>query len=256
MNLVAMKRFAAVVALALTVAPSAFAAEIRVLTAGAFKAAVLAIQPDFERETGHKLVVDNDTAGGVARRVDAGEAFDVVIVTPAGIDAMVAKGKVVAGSRRDVARTGVGVMVKEGAPKPDIASVEAFKATLLNAKSISYIDPASGGSSGIYLAALFEKMDIAEALKPKSKLKGGGYVADLISSGEAEIGLHQISEIIPAKGVTLVGPLPAAVQTYTTYSSGLGANAKDAVASQALLAAFVSSKSAAMLKAMGMETGI
>ena len=161
----------------------------------------------FEKETGHKAVVDNDTAGGLARRIEGGEAFDLAVITPGVINDLAGKGKIVGGTRVNVARVGVGVVVKEGAPAPDVSNVEAFKSALIAAKTVAYIDPASGGSSGIYLTGLFDKLGIAAEIKPKAKLKQGGYVADLIASGEAELGLHQISEILPVKGVKLVGPL-------------------------------------------------
>src|SRR5690242_14829941 len=127
--------------LALTGAASA--AEVKILTAGAMKAVVLELVPQFEKETGHKAVIDNDTAGGLARRIQGGEAFDLAVVTPGVLHDLAAKGKVVGDSRANVARVGVGVVVKEGAPVPDISSVEAFKRTLLAAKSVAYIDPAS-----------------------------------------------------------------------------------------------------------------
>jgi molybdate transport system substrate-binding protein len=143
--------------------------------------------------------------------------------------------------------------VKEGAPKPDIGTVDAFKRALLAAKSVAYIDPASGGSSGIYLVKLFERLGIADQIKPKAKLKQGGLVADLIASGEAELGVHQISEIIPAKGVTLVGPLPPEIQSYTTYAAGIGADARNADGARALVK-FMSGPSAiGLLKSKGME---
>jgi molybdate transport system substrate-binding protein len=233
-------------------APAA-AAEIKVLSAGAYKSVVVAIEPEFEKQTGHKLVIDNDTVGALTQRIEGGETFDVVIVSPAAVDDLVKKGKVAGGTRQVLARVGIGVMVKEGAPKPDISTVDAFKKAVLDAKSVAYIDPASGGSSGIYLANLFDKLGIANAVKPKAKLKQGGYVADLIVSGEAELGIHQISEILPAKGVTLVGPLPAEIQNYTTYAAGLGANARDAGAAKALIQALAGSMAAPVLKAKGME---
>src|SRR5215475_14957036 len=133
-------------------ASAANAAEIKVLTAGAFKQVLVALVPDFEKATGHKVVVDNDTAGALARRIKGGEAFDVAIITPGAIDDLAKDGKVVAGSRANLARVGIGVMVREGAPRPDISTVEAFKRAVLEAKTVAYIDPASGGSSGIYLA--------------------------------------------------------------------------------------------------------
>ena len=195
---------------------------MKILTAGAMKAVVLELVPAFEKETGHKAVVDNDTAGGLARRIEGGEAFDLAVITPGVINDLAGKGKIVAGSRVNVARVGVGVMVKDGAPLPDVGNVEAFKRALIAAKTVAYIDPASGGSSGIYLTGLFDKLGIAAEIKPKAKLKQGGYVADLIASGEAELGLHQISEILPVKGVKLVGPLPAEIQNYTTYAAAVG----------------------------------
>ena len=110
-----------------------------------------------------------------------------------------------------MAKVGIGVAVKEGAPLPDIKTVEAFKRTLLAAKSVAYIDPKAGGSSGIYFDGLLARLGIADEVRPKAKLKQGGHVADLVASGEAELGVHQISEILPVKGVVLVGPLPAEV---------------------------------------------
>lgn len=228
------------------------AAEVKILTAGAMKAVVLELVPLFEKQTGHKAVVDNDTAGGLARRIQGGEAFDLAVITPGVVDDLTAKGKIVAG-KVSVARVGVGVVVKEGAPRPDVGSVEAFKRTLLAAKSVAYIDPASGGSSGIYLTGLFDKLGIGAEIKPKAKLKQGGYVAELIANGEAEIGLHQISEILSVKGVTLVGPLPAEIQNYTTYAAGVGADAKQADAARALIKLLTGPEADAVLKARGME---
>ena len=231
----------------------AAAAEIKVLTAGAFKQVVLAVVPEFEKRTGHKVVVDNDTVGALVKRIDGGEAFDVVVVSPAAVEDLSKKGKVVAGSRVSLARVGVGVMVRDGAPKPAIGTVDEFKKALLDAKTVAYIDPASGGSSGIYVDGLLTKLGIADQIKPKAKLKKGGYVADLIVSGEAELGIHQISEIVPAKGVTLVGPLPSEIQNYTTYAAGLSAAARDAEAAKALIQALSGPALPPVLKEKGME---
>lgn len=231
----------------------AAAADIKVLSAGAYKQVVVALAPEFEKATGHKLIIDNATAGVLVERIKGGEAFDVAVITPRAIDDLAKDGKIVTGSRVNLARVGVGVMVKDGAPKPDIGSVEAFKQAVLAAKSVAYIDPASGGSSGIYVAGLFDKLGIAGQVKPKAKLKKGGYVAELLVSGEAELGIHQISEIVPVKGVTLVGPLPAEIQNYTIYAGGLSATAKNADAAKALLKALTSEAAAAVLKARGLE---
>ncbi len=209
--------------------------------------------PEFEKSTGNKVVVDNDTAGGLQKRIESGEAFDVAIITPKAIDDLITAGKIVPGTRVNVANVGVGVVVKEGAPKPDISTVEAFKIALMKAKSVAYIDPASGGSSGIYVDKLLEKLGIADNVRPKAKLKKGGHVADLVVSGEAEIGIHQISEIVPVKGAQLVGPLPKEIQNVTTYSAGLAATAKDNAAAKALIKVFVSPVAAMVLKSKGME---
>jgi molybdate transport system substrate-binding protein len=231
----------------------AAAAEIKVLTAGAFKQVVLALVPDFERQTGHKVTVENDTVGALTKRIEGGEGFDVAVLTPAAISDLASKGKFVPGSGKNLARVGIGVVVKDGAPKPDISSVEAFKKALLAAKSVAYIDPVAGGSSGIYVAGLLDKLGIAAEVKPKAKLIHGGAVAEHIANGEAELGIHQISEILPVKGTTLVGPLPADIQNYTVYAAGLGASAKESDAAKALLKALSGPAAADVLKAKGME---
>src|SRR4051794_20559612 len=231
---------------------TASAAEVKILTAGAMKAVVLELVPIFEKQTGHKAVIDNDTAGGLTKRIEGGEAFDLVVVTPGAVKELAAKGKF-AGSGVNVARVGVGVVVKEGAPAPDIATVEAFKKALLAAKSVAYIDPASGGSSGIYIAGLLDKLGIAAEVKPKAKLIPGGAVAEHVARGEAELGIHQISEILPVKGVTLVGPLPADIQNYTVYAAALGAQAKEGDAAKDLLKALSGPAAAEVLKSKGME---
>jgi molybdate transport system substrate-binding protein len=239
--------------LSLASLPQATAAEIKVLTAGAFKQVVLALVPDFEKQTGNKVTVDNGTTGELTKRVNGGEAFDILVITPAVVEEMIASGKLAAGSRVMLASVGVGVMVKEGAPKPDVSTVEAFKQALLAAKSVAYIDPASGGSSGIYIDKLLVKLGIADQIKPKAKLKKGGYVADLIASGEAELGIHQISEIVPVKGVTLVGPLPKEIQSTTTYAAGLSASARDKDAAEELTKYLSGPDAAAVLKSKGMS---
>jgi len=231
----------------------AAAAEIKVLTAGAFKQVLVALLPDFERTSGHKVVVENDTVGALTKRIEGGETFDLAVLTPAAVDALASKGKLVPGSRANLARVGIGVVVKEGAPKPDVGSLAAFKQALLAAKSVAYIDPAAGGSSGIYVAGLLDKLGIAAEVKPKAKLIPGGAVAEHVARGEAELGIHQISEILPVKGVTLVGPLPADIQNYTVYAAALGAQAKESDAAKALLKALSGPAAAEVLKSKGME---
>jgi molybdate transport system substrate-binding protein len=214
---------------------------------------VLALVPEFQSQTGNTVTVDNGTTGQLKNRIDGGEAFDIVVITPAVVDEMIVSGKVAAGSEVKLAGVGIGVVVKEGAPKPDISTVEKFKQALLAAKSVAYIDPASGGSSGIYIDKLLVKLGIADQIRPKAKLKKGGHVADFIVSGEAELGIHQISEIVPVKGVTLVGPLPKEIQNTTTYAAALSASAKNKAAAEALIKTLSGPAAAAVLKSKGME---
>ena len=246
-------KFLGVLAAALLGAAPAAADNIKVLSAGAYLQVLTAMTPDFEKRTGHKLAIDRGTVGQLMKRVEDGEAFDLVVVTPAGIEKLVAAGHVAAGTATPLARVGIGVMVKEGAARPDVGTVESFKKTLLAAKSVAYIDPKSGGSSGIYTARLLERLGIADQIRPKAKLKQGGHVAELVISGEAEIGIQQISEIIPVKGVAFAGPLPKEIQNYTVYSAGIGVKAKSAGAARALLETLVGPGAAAELKAKGME---
>jgi molybdate transport system substrate-binding protein len=243
----------AMVLMAAAAPRGAAGAEIKVLTAGAFKQVLLALVPDFERTSGHKVTVENDTVGALTKRIAGGEAFDLAVLTPKAVDDLAKEGKFAAGSRANLARVGVGVVVKDGTPKPDIGSVAAFKQALLAAKSVAYIDPAAGGSSGIYVAGLLDKLGIAADVKPKAKLIPGGAVAEHVAKGEAELGIHQISEILPVKGVRLVGPLPAEIQNYTVYAAGVGAHAKESDAAKALLKTLTSPAAAEVLKSKGME---
>ena len=231
------------------------AVELKLLTAGAFKSTVVALLPEYEKASGNKVTVENDTAGALMKRIAAGESFDVVVITPETVDKLTSEGKVMSGSRTNLARVGVGVMVKAGATKPDISTVDAFKKAVLDAKSISFIDPASGGSSGIYVAKLLERLGIADQVKSREKLKQGGAVADYIESGEAELGIHQISEILPHAGVTLVGPLPKEIQNYTVYAAGVSAATQHADAAKALIASFHGPSAEALFKSKGMEPG-
>jgi molybdate transport system substrate-binding protein len=231
------------------------AVELKLLTAGAFKSTVLALLPEYERMSGNKVSVENETVGALMKRIEAGENFDVVVMTPEGVDRLSGEGKVISGSRTNLARVGVGVMVKTGANKPDISTVEAFKKALLDAKSVSFIDPASGGSSGIYMEKLIERLGISDQVKPKEKLKQGGSVADYVESGQAELGIQQISEILPHAGVTLVGPLPKEIQNYTVYAAGIGAATQQGDAAKALIASLVSPSAQALFKSKGMEPG-
>jgi molybdate transport system substrate-binding protein len=234
-------------------ATAAAAAEIRVMHGGAFTQVIAGIVPDFEKQTGHKVTLERETVGALTKRIEEGRPFDIAILTPGAIEDLAKTGKIAPGSRVNLARVAVGVVVKAGAPKPDISTVEAFKRALIAAKSVAYIDPAAGGSSGIYVAGLLDKLGVADAVKPKAVLIHGGAVAEHIAMGEAELGIHQISEILPVAGVTLVGPLPREIQNYTTYSAGLSVGAKDNEAAKALIKALTGPAAAEVIKSKGME---
>lgn len=237
----------------LALCAGAAAAELKVLTAGAFKSVVVALAPAFEQRTGHRLVVDNDTAGALQRRIGNGEAFDVVVLTPAALDQLAKAGKVDAGTSTRLARVAIGVAVKQGAPLPDIGSVAAFQQALLAARAVAYIDPAAGGSSGVYLSQLFVKMGIAPQIQAKAVLVPGGLVAQRVVDGEADIAVHQISEILAVPGATLVGPIPAEIQNYTVYAGAVSTAARDAAAARAFLALLGGVEGRAALKDKGME---
>jgi molybdate transport system substrate-binding protein len=242
----------AVLAAGLAIEPG-LAADIKVLTAGAYKQVLLAMQPEFEKQSGHKLVIDNDTVGALVKRIDGGETFDIVVASPVALDGLIKGSKVADGTRQNLARVGIGIMVKAGAAKPDVSTLEAFKKAILSAKSISYVDPASGGTTGIYLTKLFEQMGIAAEVNAKAKLKPGGLVSELITKGEAELGLQQMSEIIPMKDVDFVGPLPGEIQLYTTYAAGIAAATKERAAADALVRFLAAPAAATVLRTMGMD---
>jgi len=200
---------------------SAQAAEIKVLSAGAMKGIVTDLAETFRQETGHTVTITAGTAGELRQKVEAGEPADVVIVTDTVLEQLAGQRLVVADTRADLARTAIGVAVRAGAPLPDISTPEAFKRTVLAAKSIVYTDPARGATSGIHFASVLQRLGIADAVKDKTVLWPGGYAAEAIVKGQAELCVHQISEILPVKGVTLVGPLPRDLQKITTYSAAL-----------------------------------
>jgi molybdate transport system substrate-binding protein len=251
-----MKLLPAVLATALSLAMSqlAQAAEIKVVSGGAFKQVLNALAAEYRKETGIKLDITYRTVGQHLDLIRSGqEKFDVAVLTPAAIDDLAKQGKVVPGTRADLAKTGIGVVVKAGAPAPDISTVDAFKRALLAAKSVAFIDPKAGGSSGIYVEGLLARLGISDQVNAKAVLVHGGAVAEHVADGEAEIGIHQISEILPVAGVRLVGPLPPEIQNFTVYAAGVGATAKDGNAARALVKFLAGPSALLIVKAKGME---
>ena len=231
------------------------ATDIKVLSATAMKEVLAALASQIGRVTGCKLAVTCTTSGGVAKRIASGEAADLIILAATEMDELIRQGKVLAGSTIEIARSNIGVGVRRRALKPDISSAEAFGHALIAAKTVAYTDPAAGGASGTYLARLLDKMGIANKIETRLAAGGpDGLVGTIVARGDAEIGLHQIPELIAA-GVDVVGPLPAEIQKPTVYAAGVPANAQHAGASKAVLAFLATPAAAAAVRAQGMEAG-
>jgi molybdate transport system substrate-binding protein len=231
----------------------AFADTIKVLTTGAFKPAAQDIIADFERQSGHKVTLINDTAGALRQRVMGGEKFDVLVLTQDGLEALVGSKKIDDMSITPLAKVGIGVAVPLSASQPNISSVEGFRRTLLAARAVAYMDPAAGASSGIYLAKLFQSMGIASEIAKKAVLVRGGLSAERVARGDADIALQQASELKLVPSVRFAGMIPESVQNYTTYSGALSADTAVLQAATALLAAFSDPSADPILKRRGLE---
>ena len=240
-------------ALALFTAGAVDAAEIKVLASNALKTALEELGPQFEKASEHKLSFTFNAAVPLKAEIEKGVAFDVAILSAPITEDLVKQGKLVAATRADIAPSGAGLAVKRGAPKPDISTTEAFKRTLLDAKSICYVEQ---GATGIYLKGLFERLGIAEQLKSKTKLlPPSNPAAQAVANGEAEIGMTQISEILPYAGAELVGPLPAEIQLSSVYSAAVGTGAKEVDAAKAFIKFLTAPTAIPVLKAKGLEPG-
>jgi molybdate transport system substrate-binding protein len=232
------------------------AAEIKVLSAFGMQSVLEDLGPKFERANGHKLALTFATGGATVKRVQGGEVFDVVITLRQGIDTLVKDGKAPEGNVTALASAGISVAIRKGAPKPDISSPDALKRALLAAKSISYVDPASGGASGIHFAKVLDRLGIANEMKSKTVFpdpRTPAEVAVLVAKGEAEIGVHIIQELIPVAGIDIVGPLPGDLQNTIVFAAAVMASAKDPDAAKALVNFLRTPEAAAVIKAKGME---
>lgn len=228
------------------------AAEIKVLSTQATEGTYRELAPQFEKATGHKVTTIFTGTLDAQKRLAAGESYDMIIMAGPAIDAQIKAEKVVAGSRVDIAKSGVAVGVPKGAPKPDISTTESLKKTVLAANSIGY----STGPSGLYLISLFEKLGVADQVKGKLKQTPTGvFVGTIIASREVEIGFQQVSELGDFPGVDYVGPLPAEVQQTTVFSSGIIAGAREAEAAGALVKFLTTPEAGAAFKKRGMEPG-
>jgi molybdate transport system substrate-binding protein len=228
------------------------AAELKVLSSNAAKEAYMELFPQFEKSSGHKIVITWAGTNDIKKRIEAGEMHDLVVIASPEMDAFIKGGKIAAGSKVDLVKSGVGVAVKAGAPKPDIGSSDAVKKALVAAKSVGY----SQGPSGVYMQSLFEKWGIADQVKAKAKIVTPGVpVATVVRSGEAEIGFQQVSELIHEKGIDFIGVLPSDIQRITTFSGGIHANSKEQAAAKALQSFLTAPARADTLKKHGLSPG-
>jgi len=247
---------ALVFALALLFISPAESAELRILVSGAFKSAMADIKPLFEQATEHKVTFDADTSGRIATRIADGEQSDFIVSTNDGVDNLIKTGKALPGSKLSIARAGVGMVVRKDAPKPDISTPEKFKQALLDAKTVAYTNPASGGQSGVYFVKLLAQLGIADEINKKAKFGDGGPIALIVARGDAEIGMQPVPELLShIKEVDFVGPLPAALQSYNHLTAAIPSNSKQPEAARALLQFLATPAAQNVMKAKGLEPG-
>jgi molybdate transport system substrate-binding protein len=225
---------------------------LKVISSLAIKAAYVELVPQFEKASGCKVATEWAGMVDILKRMKAGETLDLVIGSAAVVDELMQLGRIVPGSRVDLAKSGVGVAVRSGARKPDIGSVEALKRALRAAKSIGY----SSGPSGVYLSGLFERLGIAAELKPKiTQTPPGVFVGERVARGEIEIGFQQVPELLPVAGIDYVGPLPREIQAITVFSGGIHSGADEPEAARAWLKFLTSPGAAPVIRKKGMEPG-
>lgn len=225
------------------------AAEITIFTTRAIATVLAEVGGEFERATGHTLIVVSDLPTGFLRRVNAGAHFDVLISGSTPVDEWIRDGRLVATTRTDLARSGIGVEVRAGRPKPDISTVEAFKRALLNAKSIAYLRV----GSGIYLEGLIERLGLSGAIRSKVTRPDADVVSELVAKGDIELGMTVITQILTTPGVDLVGPLPADVQSYVTFVAAVGVASTVNEQARELIRFLKTPRAVAVITAQGME---
>lgn len=227
---------------------------VKILTAGAFKPVVMDLVPEFEKQTGHKVTVVNDTAGALNHRIRTGDPFDIVIAPTTTLEPLAAEGKVVGDSVTPFGKVGIGIAVALSARQPNIGSVEGLRRALLDARSVAYVNPSSGGTSGIYVERMFQSMGILSEMRRKAVLANGGLAGEKVARGEAEIALQQASELRLVPSIRFVGMLPDAVQNWTIYAGALSpaGSAKDAALT--LMSIFADPAMEPLLRRRGLET--
>ena len=243
---------AAILAAALVLSPVAEAAELKVIAGGSMTASMNALAPDFEKATGHKLVIHFDSTPNIITRVTSGTPFDVAVVPVDVFKDAAAKARFAPGATVDIARVGYGVITRAGAPRPDIATPEAFKQTLLNAQSVAFL-PAS--AAGAYVLKTFDRLGIGEAIKAKTKVQAApSEIAQAVARGDAELGVF-LTNVLIAPGVELVGPFPADLQQELVFTAAVAADAKETAVAKTLIDYLKTPAATAVIKAKGMTPG-
>jgi molybdate transport system substrate-binding protein len=222
------------------------------------KTSLDALARGFERETGHQLAFSFGPSARITKQVSDGEQNDVTISTDKHVDDLVAQGRIVAGSRADLARSAMALAVQKGARRPDISSAEKFKETLLAAKSLGMSNPVGGGQSGANLIRIFDRLGITEAMQPKCTYGPGGpagLIGNYLVRKEVEIGIQQLPELMAVPGIDIIGPLPPDIQSMTVFSAGLSTAAKNADGAKALITFLTTPAAKAVFRSKGMDVG-
>jgi molybdate transport system substrate-binding protein len=249
-----LSRLAAIAVFLIAQAGLVTAAEVKVFSTIGVQAALEELAPKFEQATGNKLNITWATAAILVKRVQAGETADLMVLTKQSLDALTKDNKATTGSEAIFANSGIAVVVKKGAPKPDISTPDAFKQALLNAKSIAWSDPAAGGASGVHFAKVIDRLGIADQVKAKTKHPPpSGNTANLVVAGEAELAVQQEPEVMSVAGVDMVGPLPGDLNNITVYAAGIGAGSQQSDAGNALIRFLHTPEAQAVFKAKGLK---
>ena len=243
---------AMIIALVSFQAPSAIAQQpvLRVFTTRAIRTVLDRVGPAFERTSGHRLEITTDIAAPMVRRVRSGEPFDILVAAPDQMDSLVKDGFIIPETRSDLARSGIGVAVRKGAAIPDVRSVDAFKRTLLNAKSIAYLKE---GQSGVYLARLLQELSIAAAIEHKVVRPDRDIVSQLVAQGDVEVGMVVATQILTTPGVALAGPLPDEIQNYVVFAAGVSARSRAVRVAKDLLSFLTGPAAHAIMQSQGMQ---
>jgi len=239
----------------LAAAGTARAAEINAFISTAIKTATDELLPPFERASGHAVRASYGPSGALVPRFEHGEPVDIFLTDSTAIDALIKQGKLLPG-RTDFARTGIGIAVRKGAPRPNVSTPEALKSALLAATAVAYAAPAGGSITGPHIERMFGRLGIAEQMTPKIRFAAGGpdgRVSVLVASGQAEIGLQQVSELMSNPEVEVVGMLPAELQQITIYCAAITTSARQGEAARALIEALTTPAAAAIFKAKGLD---